>query len=522
MFCTEDKILTKHIIIYCMTITITFILSLIYGYVFTYPYVYDVYNIMFKKFLGDNWAISLLYIIIVLIALTASIIVFRKYIKKLVLTVLPKLSYSLPFLLLFALIYALYKAYQFGFGNREVSDLLVRWELNFKGFDFITHSNIFALFLYVSPLLFIIFIIASFKIRKKQDSLKLLLLTFIFIFIVVRIVVANFTPYFYYGRYLCSELIPYILLFVSLYMGDKISESNYKNLNFKIITSLIIITSIYSIYIASFQFQGKVNEGLNAQLQRLNLNVDKNDLLILYKKNFLIQMKTTLDNFLNRDTLFINNYDELATNYNQIINKFDDIYILQSMPNNSEALKLKDTFTFNLADYSQDIIPISFTTKSFTYYLYELSKDNLNSFVKKYEYGEIIDFKEGGNLSDLSVSGWSVSEKNFTWTDGYEASLSIPIQVTKNNLVLSANIMPLTKQNVEIYINEQMIGKWYVDQNNFIDYEITIPNSLLTYPDLYITFKLPDAISPLEAGLGNDERILALAFNSVSINEVKE
>jgi hypothetical protein len=138
-----------------------------------------------------------------------------------------------------------------------------------------------------------------------------------------------------------------------------------------------------------------------------------------------------------------------------------------------------------------------------------------------YQYGSIIDFREGGNIILYQREGWSDAEKDFTWIDGKSATVFIPIAKTNTDIILKATLLPflvpgkLDNQEVDIYVNDAKIGAWKINQPGLREYSVVIPKNLLAAPQLKINFRIPNAIAPLRLGYNTDPRILGIAVQSM-------
>jgi hypothetical protein len=139
-----------------------------------------------------------------------------------------------------------------------------------------------------------------------------------------------------------------------------------------------------------------------------------------------------------------------------------------------------------------------------------------------YQYGTLIQFGEGGDARNFQEEGWSSEEKGFTWTNGKIATMVLPIESPKSDLILSAELTPfifgdIDKQRVGVIINGEEIGEWKASEPG--KYQMKIPKQIVTGPILRVKFALPDAISPSELGIGDDVRMLGIALKSLIISE---
>ena len=153
-----------------------------------------------------------------------------------------------------------------------------------------------------------------------------------------------------------------------------------------------------------------------------------------------------------------------------------------------------------------------------------------------YKWGTPIQFGVGGDYSKYQGKGWSLPERNITWTSGKSASLIMPIDETEADIELKARLSPfivpdkLDMQRVVVFVNGNKVGEWSVKEKEgiwnkvmrkdmFHERTILIPNNLLEDSVMVVTFELPDAASPAKMGLRGDSRILGVAMHSVVLTE---
>lgn len=135
-----------------------------------------------------------------------------------------------------------------------------------------------------------------------------------------------------------------------------------------------------------------------------------------------------------------------------------------------------------------------------------------------------INFSKSGNAVPYQVSGWSVPEVG-TWTEGKKAELSIPIKTASSDIIMKVTLSPfikpgtLDKQRVNIYVNNQKVGNWEITdcQNK----EVIISRDYILNKTLNIVFELPDAVSPRELWGVEDNRLLGVAFYSLTLELAK-
>jgi len=137
--------------------------------------------------------------------------------------------------------------------------------------------------------------------------------------------------------------------------------------------------------------------------------------------------------------------------------------------------------------------------------------------------GRMIAFGAGGGSERFRVSGWSKTEKDFTWTEGNSAKLALPIKMDAGQLTLRMDLVgfvhppTLEVQNVEVFVENQKIARWEVGGTGAA-FTAVIPAELTKGSrTLNIELRLPNATSPKSLGLSDDARILAVACASLEL-----
>jgi hypothetical protein len=139
-------------------------------------------------------------------------------------------------------------------------------------------------------------------------------------------------------------------------------------------------------------------------------------------------------------------------------------------------------------------------------------------------YGTKIVFGQGGNSEPYKLSGWSKTEEKFTWSEGTTARLRIPVPAVADTVSLKMRMAALIKppelpfQPVEIYVNDQKIAEWQVD--NTAEFVAVIPPDLTKRGgDLTISIKIPKATSPKALGLNADTRVLGICCLDLELSK---
>lgn len=506
---------------YIVLVILGFSLSVLYGTKFSFPYFRDIYYGAFGTKICSSWKI-----ILPLALLIGAVCIYGMYLfKKLAKNIFMKINfekiatYVVSAIIGIIVLFSMIDGYQLAYTNKYIGDSWadIQYHMVKLGSDSLMQSSIIVLLLYLSPVVFVIFILAIIKNNKFRDIYITGILLFISLFMFLRISLTNFTPYYYYGRYLSGELLPYIILIACIYMSKVLVEKNKVKKIFVILS--ICFVTVYSLVFASFQFQGPVSENSNESLKIIKQEINKNDLLLIDKNSIGIALKTSLEYYYNINTMFVDqeNIDNMVKNN---ITKYGNLYLLSNIPykysdSNYKNVLIEDsTYGSGLIhNIPSTVIPMRYKRSNFNI---GLQKINMSKFMPKYE--AVINFGVNGNSDTYKKIGWSGNENGMTWTDGHTASLHIPVNEPNVNLELNALVQSFGKQSVDVYINSKKIATWILNGNSYQEEKIAIDKTLINDSYLDIDFKLPNAISPSSV-LENskDNRLLGASFKSILI-----
>ncbi|PZR76872.1 MAG: hypothetical protein DLM73_01570 [Chthoniobacterales bacterium] len=133
----------------------------------------------------------------------------------------------------------------------------------------------------------------------------------------------------------------------------------------------------------------------------------------------------------------------------------------------------------------------------------------------------MIQFGSGGGSERFRQSGWSDTEKQFTWTIGSSAALKLSVDPSDQPLNLRMRLTALKApqlpfQPVEVFANEQKIADWKVSDT--ADFTAVIPAPTVKSGGiLTIQLKTPNAASPKDLGLSEDPRVLGVLCSELAI-----
>ena len=150
----------------------------------------------------------------------------------------------------------------------------------------------------------------------------------------------------------------------------------------------------------------------------------------------------------------------------------------------------------------------------------EFTKNQLTD----YDLGKVLLFRRGAEKTKQSaksfiVTGFSGEGKSYTWTDGKEAQIAFKL----SNNTLGKDYLcvfehgTFHKQRVVVKVNDEVYLEYAANgqqRKSFL-----IPGDKIKNGEIYISFLLPDAVSPLSRGQSFDSRLLALSMQSLCISE---
>ena len=128
-----------------------------------------------------------------------------------------------------------------------------------------------------------------------------------------------------------------------------------------------------------------------------------------------------------------------------------------------------------------------------------------------------INFGAAGNLKEFSPVGFSsVPDKVSSWTDAPVAQLTFRLPPLRHDLQITIDVFPylaggrLPQQDCWVYVNGLFVQ--YRSIKTPVAVTFTISPDLLNPLANKVSFALPNAASPKALKLGDDLRMLGLAF----------
>lgn len=138
-----------------------------------------------------------------------------------------------------------------------------------------------------------------------------------------------------------------------------------------------------------------------------------------------------------------------------------------------------------------------------------------------------IDFGQDGNSHLFRKEGWSEPEPRYTWTTGLASSLELPRPEEPGEYLLELNVHPfisdgkISSQKLRVTINDAEVGDFDVRVTSSL--ECLLPWDLLKADrSVSVKFEHPFAASRRSINGEADERLIALAFQRISLRKLQE
>lgn len=516
----KEKRTKQALIVYVVGVFLIYFLSVLYGLNYSRPYSLDIYRLSFSKFFGTNWLCCLLILLALSFLAPFFLFLFKR--NKRMLSLIKKILYfvSRYFYIIFGLILiiALYKAYIFSFTGKYINSPWwdVRWKIAGKGWLSFKCSNLFVAILYLSPIGFLLTIVAFVYFSLWKDiravGIKFLLL-FVLLFWFSQLIVGLATPYhYYYARYFLSEVVPYSLLLVAIFLTVLMERVKLRG---KIISFLsLMLISLYFGYFSFHQLKGTVVEEADLALSRVASYLDEGDLLLIIRKDFWHygEIMTSLSYFYDLNVFAIENLDDLwqIVELGEHVSDFyNDLFVLAQTPLASDCLIEQDRLFYKEGRFKHDhTIPTDFIYYTKNLFLYKINRSSLKK--KLIEKRKFFTPKE----VSLQLDGFY---PDFLWTDGNALikDLNIKRDPKDQFLVISTKgYNPYRgnprKLNLEVLVNGQDLKFVKAEKNSFffaLDGDLSIINTINVKSS---TFR------PSSLGINNDQRDLGLDIELIS------
>lgn len=515
-----DRLTRRMFLFWALLVNAAYALSICYGYAYSSIYTSFQLQFAFGKYLGPHWSAWIISLwILALLGLTALYLSGPKVRQaELLRSLLYRGDRWLGGLVLLAIVAASYKLYQLGWTERYFGDpwLAQRWHIAGAGAGVFRFSSIVVAVEYLSPFLFVLFVAMAWK-RNLPGALRILL-AFVLIFHFYLAGPQWLIPYQpYYARYLVSEYVPYLILFVAS-ATPFVASGAVRNSALV----MLVLGGAWSAVLSAGQLRANEQHGMAESYQRVASHVGVDDLLLLDVETLSLPYQLI-------EMPFILRYDRHVARVsranlgdlrylNGIQKKFDSLYVLSGDAAPPQGFQPVDAVHFREWVAEQGVSPPLRSTVR--------NQGRTYLFVRPVPAMLPGDWTPvaAAASSNLFGNGWSVPEPWGMWSDGPEASIDVPAVLLNHN---QANILELAvrpfvttshpRQRVLVSVDGKTVSELQLETSDTISISLGNTRQSAAEP-LHVRFEFPDAVTPQAAGLNSaDGRRLAIGLMSLRV-----
>lgn len=503
-----------------------YLVSVAYGLHWSHRYATDIYRFFFAGPFGPHWRVYAIAVLMLglmawwglarVAARPGGGELIRRYLLQ------PGLV-AVGALVLVGLAVGLLKVYRLGWTTHYAADrwLATVWGLAGSGWNAARASSLAGLIVYAGPLLPLLFL--GWVLRRQADPRAEFLRVFLAGFFVYTAVLQWTIPYGpYYARYLLSELVPYLILFVVCRWAAMPSGRGRLA-----VTAALVLSATYAGATTMSQIGKQENAGLHAALIRLVAGVDKSDVVLLESTSPLLpqtsEIRTPLLytfglNVVAIDPSRLHDHGYIAA----LDARYDDLFLISRSPKTLQGYSMIESTRARIWAFCWGhAAPKRFCLQEdMRLYLSRLDRPIFPPGTVEY-------FNSSGSWNAWLVRGWNNPENWGVWSQGHHASIEIdPRQLPsgENGVTLRFEMQAFLTQNhlsqhFRVRLNGDSVGDYaVVHPNNHVSVQIKLGHDYLESANkIVIDFDLPDAISPKAAGMNDDTRVLGVGLISATV-----
>ncbi len=519
LLCDPDRPRARALHLWGVGVAGLYALSVAYGLRWSSHYSTDIYELSFRPLLGAHWKRVAALAVAAMIAAwgvmwTLSISRWRPTLARAVL-VASRLVGPLTLLCIAA---ALYKGYQLGFTDLYLGDpwMATRWHLAGAGWRSFGATSLIVAAMYLGPPLFVAYL---WLVQRRSGApmlqmLSVFLLGFAANFALLQWFVA-YQPYF--ARYLLSEFVPYIVLFVCCAWGATRSAVGKST-----ILAVILLSGVYAVAVSAAQYGKRENAGAQEFLSRATSHLGAGDVLMMdatAPPYGVSAVKTGIVYAFGKAAMNVNATSLMDDTYiARIAAAFDDVYLLTAKSSTPAGFDFVETERLQVAGFDHSLHPPVRASNQLDLplYLYRLHAS--------YGNGSVIDFGSGGAGVGWLGDGWSTPEPWGVWSIGHSAH----IRIASRDLIGAEDLkLRLTAIGFVGPSHPRQVVRMAVNAKPGTTIEFRYPDATSQTIEIAIgsggvgatgavdvAFDMPDAVSPRALGRGGDDRTLAIGLKS--------
>jgi hypothetical protein len=413
-----------------------------------------------------------------------------------------------------------YKAYRLGFTDTYAADpwLGQLFKISHQGWRSVFSTTLGAALVYLSPFILCAFFVAGFK--AKGNYILLLLLFFVVCFLGFSTTLGwkvFYQPY--YARYMLSEFVPYLILFVVCTWSSLARGKPRLRLG-----SLLLAGSLFTVGLSVAQLGKSEHEGVATSLEHLANKFDSGDLVMVdigLGAPSASELKTALLFTEGLKVATVSNADLLNGDYIAALTQpFKENYLVTTNEgpisefNEVEFVHFTQWAFVHGAGPPFEIWPrIDNELRVLKYVGSTKRKRRRMSFGKQ-------------KLDNAAlVAGWSAPEVWGVWSDSKSGHLSLanldlggarnPILSIDGRVYVTAKA---PRQRINVLVNgKSVLSKTVAYPQERVTLIVPLPVGASAVPELEI--QTPDAISPAQLGHSGDLRELSFGLEKLELRE---
>lgn len=511
----------RHILFWFSGVLAVYILSVLYGLEWSGPYSRDIYRLSFIRSLGPEWKTYLPMLIAVLAA--GWLVVWAATKRSRSLAIARRAACwgekLLPLLAVLFLLAALYKIYRFGYTDAYMSDPWIegRWHLAHKGIRSVLSTTLVVSVIYMSPFVLFAFGVSIF-LFIRQALLQITLL-FVICFLGYLAVLKWNVPYQpYYARYLVSEFVPYLMLFVvcSWSLCDRPRLRYW-------LGGALVLGGVYGSILSTAQIGKQEHGGVVESINDITSGIDQGDVILVQRTlggHVGTQLATALTYTYGYDVVRVSDEDLERRDYMEHLSRnYDDVFLIGAgLGGSVPGFEKFRSARFVEERFAHGLLPPVKTHR----------RADFRVDIYEYTRPELLHYSAENSSGVVFVEGWSGQERWGRWMDGEVATIRLEINAEDNEMrdkVLTiAGRMYLTPaaptQRIQITIGDEIVLEevaTYPSAN--VKLQLPLRNVASQGAPLVVEIRTPDAISPASLGYSGDRRQLGFGLSKIKVSE---
>lgn len=361
-----DRQRARAVLGWSLGVLAVFAVSVGYGLVWSRPYAQSAYALSFAPLLGPRWPI-LLGAGVLLAGLCWALLgaaANRSGSRDALRAQLDRASRLVGPLLLLAMLAGAYKAWELGFTPHYLSHATMTQfpGLVANGWGSVARTSLVVAAEYLCPVLLLAFVVLA--QRRWADVPIRVLLLFLLGFIAYASVLNWTVPYQpYYARYLASELVPYVLLFLACaWHLLRVGDAGASQAAARALSVCLVVGVVYALLLSSFQFGRHENRGASESIGRLAGLASDGDLIMLEngptEGYVAAEVKTTLRYRFGRHVISIGDAGLRDRHYlAQLESGYDTVWLVRPRPAAPVGFTGTGSVRLHATTFGRDALP---------------------------------------------------------------------------------------------------------------------------------------------------------------------